>query len=70
MAELGEATIKIKPDTSEVSRSLRVIAKHFTACADELDGKQQGPAIDYRGAATYTTPEEYTQILRNNRGAI
>jgi len=69
MAELGQATIKIKPDMSEVSRSLRVIAKHFAACADELDGKPQGPSIRIDGGSIRTA-EDYVQILRNNRGAI
>lgn len=36
MADLGSATLKITTDTSPVENTLRTIAKHFTALADEL----------------------------------
>lgn len=34
----SEVHVRVNPDTSDLSRVLRVIAKHAVACADELDG--------------------------------
>lgn len=35
----AEVHVRVNPDTSDLSWVLRVIAKHATACADELDGR-------------------------------
>jgi len=55
MAELGKATIKIEPDFSEVTRTMRLLAKHFTAGADAADAKS--PSDKTTGA--------YIEIVEN-----
>jgi hypothetical protein len=37
MAASGNVTIDVKTDTSSVAKAARIIAKHLTAMADELE---------------------------------
>jgi hypothetical protein len=37
MAASGNVTIAVKADTSSIARAARIIAKHLTAMADELE---------------------------------
>jgi hypothetical protein len=37
MANIGTATIQIDPELGRLTLVLRVLSKHLSACADELD---------------------------------
>jgi hypothetical protein len=40
----ASVVVKVTPDTSRVSEVLRIIARHATACADELDALARAEA--------------------------